>query len=66
MEELGRVLLIEKTIPANVQLTHPSQYRHSHRTIVDAISDRDGDSAETLMKKHIQNGYKELVQQQVK
>jgi DNA-binding GntR family transcriptional regulator len=63
LEELSRLLLIEKTITANMQLTSQRQYRHSHRTIVEAIADRDGDSAEYLMKKHIQNGYRELLEQ---
>ncbi len=61
LEELNRLLLIERTITANVELTDQTQYRHSHRTIVEAIADRDGDSAEYLMKKHIQNGHSELV-----
>jgi len=66
LEELNRLLLIEKTITANMQLTDQSQYRHSHRTIVEAIADRDGDSAEYLMKKHIQNGHMELMRQEKK
>jgi DNA-binding GntR family transcriptional regulator len=64
MEELERLVFIEKTIAAHKKLDNPAQYRHSHRTIVDAIADGDGNSAEYLMKKHIQNGHKELMQQE--
>jgi DNA-binding GntR family transcriptional regulator len=62
-QELHRLMLIERTVPA----TSPSpsfdwsHYYTAHQAIVHAISHRDPDSAEYLMKKHIQNGYEELM-----
>jgi len=61
-DELDRLMLIERT--AGV-VKHDSTSRlghvHIHRALVAAITDRDVDSAEYLMKKHIQNGYGEAM-----
>jgi DNA-binding GntR family transcriptional regulator len=59
-EELSRLLLIERTAGARKSIGTLSRRRHSHRAILEAISDHDEDLAEYLMKKHIQKGYAEL------
>jgi len=64
LEELDRFLLIERTAgrsfkPGGERAPRP----HSHRALVQAIIDHDADSAEYLMKKHIQGGY-ETVQRE--
>jgi len=63
-EELDRLMLIERTAG---RPTHDATIRpglaHIHRAIVQAIVDRDSDSAEYLMKKHIQNGYQEVMRE---
>ena len=62
-QELHRLMLIERTVPA----TSPgptfdwSHYYTAHQAIVHAIAHHDPDSAEYLMKKHVQNGYEELM-----
>ena len=58
-QELFRLLLIENTIVTDTPIVNRARYLRSHRIIVQAIADRDGESAEFLMKKHIQNGQKE-------
>lgn len=60
-EELDRLLLIEQTAGRSFssefeQVCNP----HCHRALVQAIVDHDADSAEYLMKKHIQSGYAEV------
>jgi DNA-binding GntR family transcriptional regulator len=57
-EELDRLMLIERT--AGRVIAKPAA--DSHRALVLAIVDRDADSAEYLMKKHIQAGYRETLQ----
>ena len=63
-EELDRLMLIERTAG---RPTHNATIRpglaHIHRALVQAIVDRDSDSAEYLMKKHIQNGYQEVMRE---
>ncbi len=55
-EELNRLLLIERTAARSAEPSKPlEQFRIEHRAVIQAIVDRDGDSAEYLMKKHIQN-----------
>lgn len=61
LEELNRLFLIEKTSAGSMRLTDRARYRSSHRTIAQAIADRDGALAEFLMKRHIQFGRKEGV-----
>ncbi len=63
-EELDRLMLIERTAgrPAHDATIRPG-LAHIHRALVQAIVDRDADSAEYLMKKHIQNGYREALRQ---
>lgn len=58
--ELDRFLLIERTAGRHLtsQIGRPGS-PHTHRALVQAIVDHDADSAEYLMKKHIQNGYDE-------
>jgi len=63
-EELNRLLLIERTAGGT---THDAAMQpgraHIHRALVQAIVDRDADSAEYLMKKHIQDGYQEVMRE---
>jgi DNA-binding GntR family transcriptional regulator len=64
LTELDRFLLIERTAgraltPGTVQPGHP----HVHRAVVQAIVDHDADSAEYLMKRHIQNGFQEALRE---
>ncbi len=63
-DELERLMLIEHTAG---RVVHDSSTRlghaHIHRALVQAIIDRDADSAEYLMKKHIQNGYREAMRE---
>jgi DNA-binding GntR family transcriptional regulator len=59
-EELNRLLLIEQTAGRK----DPSarfQEPQSHQGLIQAISDRDAEMAEYLVRKHIQLGYQELV-----
>ena len=61
-EELDRLLLIERTAGRNLHSNPASPLAHSaHRALIQAIADRDSDSAEYLMKKHIQSGYHDVV-----
>ena len=63
-DELDRLMLIERTAGRS---THDPATRprgaHIHRALVRAIIDRDADSAEYLMKKHIHNGYQEAMRE---
>jgi len=63
-EELERLMLIERTAG---RPTHDAAIRpglaHIHRALVQAIVDRDADSAEYLMKKHVQNGYQAVMRE---
>jgi DNA-binding FadR family transcriptional regulator len=53
-------MLIERTIPSPYPASFDwSRYYASHNSIVHAIAHHDPDSAEYLMKKHIQVGYEE-------
>ena len=58
--ELDRFLLLERTAGRSLksQCGRPG-HPHIHRALVLAIVDHDPDSAEYLMKKHIQYGYEE-------
>ena len=60
-QEISRLLLIERTAGAGL---HPSEHteesRTSHRALIQALADRDADSAEYLMKRHIQRGTRDL------
>ena len=57
-------MLIERTAgrPAH-NVTNRTGRAHIHRALVQAIVDCDADSAEYLMKKHIQNGYREAMRE---
>lgn len=57
--ELDRLRLIELTAGRHLVAAIRPGHPHSHRALVQAIVDRDADSAEYLMKKHIQHGYDE-------
>lgn len=64
VEELDRLMLIERTAGRfGPSATIRSGHVHIHRAVVKAIIDRDADSAEYLMKKHIQNGYREAMRE---
>ncbi len=56
-EELDRMLLIERTAGQSHQSNYQENMRNAHRALIRAIVDRDEDSAQYLMKKHIQSGY---------
>lgn len=63
-EELDRLLLIERTAGRAIHdASSRPGHAHIHRALVQAIIDRDNDSAEYLMKKHIQNGYREAMRE---
>jgi DNA-binding GntR family transcriptional regulator len=59
LEELSRLLLIEKTSAGDMHSSDRLRYRRSHRAIVEAIAERDGDLAEFLMRRHIEIGRRE-------
>ncbi len=59
-QELSRLMLIERTIPSPYPASFDwGRYYASHNAIMHAIAHHDPDSAEYLMKKHIQVGYEE-------
>jgi len=63
VEELDRLRVLESTagrkLPEEAKrLDHP----RTHRALIQAILDRDIDAAEYLMKKHIRNGFQEVMQ----
>jgi DNA-binding GntR family transcriptional regulator len=63
-DELDRLMLIERTAGRAMHDATPRPgHAHIHRALVQAIIDRDADSAEYLMKKHIQNGYREAMRE---
>ena len=64
VEELNRYLLIERTAGRSLA-EPPVRFGQpiSHRAVVQAIVDNDADSAEYLMKKHIQNGLQETLRE---
>ena len=53
-EELNRLLLIERTAGRTLSTAKPDLHKIAHRAIIQAVIDHDADSAEYLMKKHIQ------------
>jgi DNA-binding GntR family transcriptional regulator len=57
-EELDRLLLIEQTAGRKDASFQEPQ---SHQGLIQAIADRDADMAEYLLRKHIQQGYRELL-----
>src|SRR5262249_36099222 len=59
-EELSRLLLIERTAGWSEQgRPMPAEHHYTHRALIRAIVDRDADSAEYFMKKHIQKGLRD-------
>ena len=61
-EELGRLLLIERTTVAfNVRPDNLQSYQHSHQALIQTITDRDADSAEYAMRKHVRQGYQDVL-----
>ena len=61
LEEIARLFLIERTAADARGINDLKKYRSSHRAVIEAIADGDGNSAEYFMKKHIREGYLELV-----
>jgi DNA-binding GntR family transcriptional regulator len=57
-EELNRLLAIEQTAGRSDASFQEPQ---SHQGLIQAISDRDAELAEYLVRKHIQTGYQELL-----
>ena len=63
-EELDRLMLIERTAGGRSHdTTNRPGSAHIHRALVQAIVDRDADSAEYLMKKHIREGYRQAMRE---
>ena len=61
-QELDRLHLIERTVPGG--LTSPvdwNTYRTSHNALIQAIAHRDPEAAEYLMKKHIDVGFRQML-----
>jgi DNA-binding GntR family transcriptional regulator len=59
-EEIERLLLIEQTAGFMEQDEPlPPEIRFTHRALVAAIADRDVDSAEYFMRKHIEEGLRQ-------
>lgn len=54
--ELDRLMLLKQTIGR--ELYRGPGDRFDHRALVQALIDHDADSAEYLMRKHIQKGYR--------
>ena len=66
-EELERLLLIERTAGWESESGERQPLcRSDHNAVVQAIVDRDGDSAEYYMKKHILNAMKEWLARELK
>jgi DNA-binding GntR family transcriptional regulator len=60
-QELNRLLAIELTAGKLAPTQPAAAMSHSrHRGLIQAITDRDADAAEYLMKKHIQLGYADI------
>jgi len=66
--EFDRLMLLEQTVgrlslPIVQEIIHHHQLQQQfvHRALVQAITDHDADSAEYLMRKHIQQGYQEML-----
>ncbi|NLX06897.1 MAG: GntR family transcriptional regulator [Phycisphaerae bacterium] len=57
--ELDRLLILEKTAGRNDPIDR-REYLHRHKALIQAIADRDGDSAEYLAKRHVRSGYEYL------
>jgi DNA-binding GntR family transcriptional regulator len=63
-EELGRLLLIERTAASlPIPACDPPRHWFSHWAVIEAIAHHDADSAEHLMKKHILAGYEDTVRE---
>jgi len=63
-QELDRLMLIERTAgdtTARKGAVTTSSYT-SHKALVQTLTDHDADAAEYFMKKHIQAGYRDLIQ----
>lgn len=58
-EQLDRLLLIERTTTnAKIDWSDARTYQAVHRAVIQAIVDRDEDSAEYLMSRHIRDAYR--------
>jgi len=63
VEELDRLRVLEFTAGRPTPHGRRPDSSNIHRALVEAIVDRDADSAEYIMKKHIRRGYQELLEQ---
>jgi DNA-binding GntR family transcriptional regulator len=60
LEEIERLLLLEMTAGGREKV-EPKALIQRHKALIQAISDRDGDFAEYMAKRHVHSGYQELV-----
>lgn len=58
-EELTRLMLIERTAGCWDIPTRREELALAHRAVIQAIADRDAESAEYYMRKHIETGLRE-------
>jgi DNA-binding GntR family transcriptional regulator len=64
VEELDRLRVLECTAGRSIPRDRKRpDGPNIHRALVEAIVDRDADSAEYIMKKHIRRGYQEILDQ---
>jgi DNA-binding GntR family transcriptional regulator len=59
-QEFNRLFLIEQTVGSSLPVPDHVHFHSSHRALIEAIADRDADSAEYFMKKHIRHGCQEF------
>lgn len=62
-EELSRLMLIERTAGCWDIPTKGAELAVAHRAVIQAIADHDAESAEYYMRKHIESGLKERMDQ---
>ena len=62
-DEIKRLVLVERTAGQGNVSYNTTSMPNTHKALIQAISDRDPDSAEYLMRKHIRNGYNEIVEE---
>ena len=62
-DEIKRLVLVERTAGQGNISHNTTSMPHIHKALTQAIADRDLDSAEFLMRKHIRNGYNEIVEE---
>ncbi len=61
LEEIERLRLLEMTAGGRKKV-EPKSLIQRHKALIQAISDRDGDFAEYMAKRHVRSGYEEILQ----